>query len=37
MPSQREAEALVARLARPGRLRFVIARGRNVGASIAEV
>ncbi|CAO4164597.1 Beta-ribofuranosylaminobenzene 5'-phosphate synthase [Methylorubrum populi] len=34
MPSQKEAEALVASLERPGRLRFVIARGRNVGASI---
>lgn len=37
MPSQKEAEALVAGLARPGRLRFVIARGRNVGASVAGV
>ncbi|EHP94072.1 beta-ribofuranosylaminobenzene 5'-phosphate synthase family [Methylorubrum extorquens DSM 13060] len=37
VPSQKEAETLVAGLARPGRLRFVIARGRNVGASVAEV
>ena len=37
VPSQKEAETLMAGLARPGRLRFVIARGRNVGASVAEV
>ncbi|KQT47775.1 beta-ribofuranosylaminobenzene 5'-phosphate synthase [Methylobacterium sp. Leaf456] len=37
MPSQAEAERLVASLARPGRLRFVIARGRNDGASVTEL
>ncbi len=37
MPSQAEAERLVASLARPGRLRFVIARGRNDGASVTDL
>ncbi len=37
MPSQAEAEALVARLERPGRLRFVIAKGRNAGASVLDI
>ncbi|WP_232629420.1 beta-ribofuranosylaminobenzene 5'-phosphate synthase family protein [Methylobacterium sp. Leaf118] len=37
LPSQGEAEALVAALARPGRLRFVIARGRNGGAAITDL
>ncbi|MBE7246592.1 MAG: GHMP kinase [Actinomycetospora chiangmaiensis] len=34
MPSEREARALVASLDRGGGLRFVIARGRNSGASV---
>ena len=37
LPTEREARDLVAALDRPGRLRFVIARGRNAGASIADV
>lgn len=35
MPSERDARALVAGLERPGRLRFLVARGRNAGADIA--
>ncbi len=34
LPSEAEARALVASLERPGPLRFVIARGRNTGASV---
>jgi len=34
MPTEREARALVAGLARPGRLRFVVASGRNTGATV---
>ncbi|MGU3538336.1 beta-ribofuranosylaminobenzene 5'-phosphate synthase family protein [Methylobacterium sp. A54F] len=34
MPSEAEARRLVARLERPGPLRFVIARGRNAGATV---
>jgi beta-ribofuranosylaminobenzene 5'-phosphate synthase len=37
MPSQADAERLVASLARPGRLRFVIAQGRNDGAAITDL
>ena len=35
--SEREANDLVAALERPGRLRFVIARGRNEGASVCDL
>jgi hypothetical protein len=34
MPSERDARDLVAWLERPGPLRFLIARGRNEGASV---
>ncbi|MFG5117824.1 beta-ribofuranosylaminobenzene 5'-phosphate synthase family protein [Methylorubrum sp. POS3] len=37
MPSQAEAERLVGALERPGRLRFVIASGRNGGASVTDL
>lgn len=37
MPSEHEAQQLVASLERPGRLRFVIAKGRNEGASVSEL
>ncbi len=37
VPSEAEARALVARLERPGPLRFVIARGRNAGASVTAL
>lgn len=37
MPSEHDAKELVASLGRPGRLRFVIARGRNEGASVSDI
>lgn len=37
VPSEAEARALVASLERPGPLRFVIARGRNTGASVTPL
>lgn len=37
MASQQEAEALVVELQRPGRLRFVIAKGRNEGAVVTDL
>lgn len=37
VPSEAEARALVARLDRPGPLRFVVARGRNTGAAITAL
>ena len=37
MPSEQDARTLVASLERPGRLKFVIARGRNEGAAITDL
>lgn len=37
MPSERDARDLVARMQRPGPLRFLIARGRNAGASVTAL
>ncbi|GJD97388.1 beta-ribofuranosylaminobenzene 5'-phosphate synthase family protein [Methylobacterium iners] len=37
MPSEAEARALVARLERPGPLRFLVARGRNAGALVTAL
>ncbi|WP_238258099.1 beta-ribofuranosylaminobenzene 5'-phosphate synthase family protein [Methylobacterium gnaphalii] len=37
MPSEQDAQALVASLKQPGRLRFVIAKGRNSGASVSDI
>lgn len=37
LPTEAAAQELVASLERPGRLRFVIARGRNTGATISDL
>ncbi|GLS42444.1 beta-ribofuranosylaminobenzene 5'-phosphate synthase [Methylobacterium brachythecii] len=37
MQSERDAQALVSSLQRPGRLRFVVAQGRNDGASVSDI